>query len=131
MLFRSSATNNFTRGTCQHVALPNTPIGAAVPSKLKIIATGKVSRFYCIDLPPGASATMRVNPMLAGDDWDLFVTDEFSATQSSQLGHGLYDLIDQPAGTGLNGQGQTFTIEVRPFSFSSALGIFTLDFDRY
>ena len=127
-----AANNNLTPATCQIITLPKIPLGATVPGKLKFFAVGPSSRFYCFSLPPGASLTARVNPMFATSDWDLFLSDDFGTPlQKAILGKGLFDLIDQKSGAGIAGQGESYVLEVRPFSLPNGIGMFTLDLDRY
>jgi hypothetical protein len=122
--------NNFTPATAQAITLPAFVAGSNKPSKLKLMCSGSTSRFFTITISPTKSATVRLDPVFANDDWDLFVTDELGGVTSATAGHGKFDLLDYANG-GLNGQTQTLVIEVKPYKLTNGVGTFVLDFDRY
>jgi hypothetical protein len=50
---------------------------------------------------------------------------------SSANGQGEFDLVTVTAGSGLNNQGQSFLIAVKPFWLKFGTGTFVMDIDRF
>jgi Zn-dependent metalloprotease len=124
----SNGSNN-TPQTAQDITLPTIAIGASKPGKVKFFGSGDKTLFYQVNLPPSASATVRIYSPF--DNWDLGVIDDFGVVVSSANGQGEFDLVTVTAGSGLNNQGQSFLIAVKPFWLKFGTGTFVMDIDRF
>jgi Zn-dependent metalloprotease len=122
-----------TPQTALSLALPNTALGASKPGKVKFFSTGGQTLYYRISLPPGASATVRINSVSGLDDWDLEIIDElsWSVVVSSTKGKGKFDLGTVTAGSGLGNQGESYLIKIKPYSLQANTGAFVMDIDRF